>query len=176
MSMKPSNASSATNKYVRFPRLKHRILNRTVPRDINPLGRCPRVERADREIRWYVLLPLQGVAQPIPASSAETMFELVNALNTGATELRRQNANPIGLNAGCELFIAFVTLFPHNNSVRFCSACRMDKVGANPRLPRVYRSSNVNLYVRADSTPRRHLPIATKLQISPSGSSKMTLW
>lgn len=49
--------------------------------------------------------------------SADTMFELVKALNDGAEELRKRIPNPIGLNAGCELFIAFVTLFPHESNV-----------------------------------------------------------
>ncbi|KAJ8487137.1 hypothetical protein ONZ51_g4352 [Trametes cubensis] len=43
------------------------------------------------------------------------MFELVQALNDGAEELKRRSPNPISLNAGCELFIAFVTLFPHES-------------------------------------------------------------
>lgn len=42
------------------------------------------------------------------------MFELVKALNDGAKVLSDKTPNPIGLNAGCELFIAFVTLFPHD--------------------------------------------------------------
>lgn len=46
------------------------------------------------------------------------MFELVKALEEGAEELRKRTANPISLNAGCELFIAFVTLFPHESDVR----------------------------------------------------------
>lgn len=45
------------------------------------------------------------------------MFELVKALNEGAETLKRRTANPISLNAGCELFIAFVTLFPHESTV-----------------------------------------------------------
>lgn len=45
------------------------------------------------------------------------MFELVQALNDGAEELKRRSTNPISLNAGCELFIAFVTLFPHESDV-----------------------------------------------------------
>lgn len=45
------------------------------------------------------------------------MFELVQALNDGAEELKRRSLNPISLNAGCELFIAFVTLFPHESDV-----------------------------------------------------------
>lgn len=46
------------------------------------------------------------------------MFELVKALNDGAEILNEKTPNPIGLNAGCELFIAFVTLFPHDAVVR----------------------------------------------------------
>ncbi|KAG6850234.1 hypothetical protein H0H93_016081 [Arthromyces matolae] len=43
------------------------------------------------------------------------MFELVKALNDGARILNTRSSNPISLNAGCELFIAFVTLFPHDS-------------------------------------------------------------
>jgi hypothetical protein len=45
------------------------------------------------------------------------MFELVKALNDGAETLKNQASNSISLNAGCELFIAFVTLFPHDSAV-----------------------------------------------------------
>jgi hypothetical protein len=45
------------------------------------------------------------------------MFELVKALEDGHEELRNRVVNPISLNAGCELFIAFVTLFPHESEV-----------------------------------------------------------
>jgi translation initiation factor eIF-2B subunit alpha len=48
------------------------------------------------------------------------MFELVQALNQGAQSLRNRFTNSISLNAGCELFIAFVTLFPHEHDVRPC--------------------------------------------------------
>ena len=48
---------------------------------------------------------------------AGTMFELVKALNDGAETLKNQTSNSISLNAGCELFIAFVTLFPHDSAV-----------------------------------------------------------
>jgi len=44
------------------------------------------------------------------------MFELVKALNDGAETLKNQTSNSISLNAGCELFIAFVTLFPHDSA------------------------------------------------------------
>lgn len=50
-------------------------------------------------------------------TQAGTMFELVKALNDGAEALKKQTPNPISLNAGCELFIAFVTLFPHDSDV-----------------------------------------------------------
>ena len=46
------------------------------------------------------------------------MFELVQALNDVAEVLKKQILNSISLNAGCELFIAFVTLFPHESDVR----------------------------------------------------------
>lgn len=46
------------------------------------------------------------------------MFELVQALNDAAEVLKKQILNSISLNAGCELFIAFVTLFPHESDVR----------------------------------------------------------
>lgn len=49
---------------------------------------------------------------------AGTMFELVQALNDDAEVLKKQIPNSISLNAGCELFIAFVTLFPHESDVR----------------------------------------------------------
>jgi translation initiation factor eIF-2B subunit alpha len=45
------------------------------------------------------------------------MFELVGALNDGAETLKKRVPNPIGLTAGCELFIGFVTLFPHESAV-----------------------------------------------------------
>lgn len=41
------------------------------------------------------------------------MFELVQALREGAEALRKQFANSISINAGCELLIEFVTSFPH---------------------------------------------------------------
>ncbi|KAG6890719.1 hypothetical protein C0995_005092 [Termitomyces sp. Mi166 len=43
------------------------------------------------------------------------MFELVKDLNDGAQVLKTRSTNPISLNAGCELFITFVTLFPHDS-------------------------------------------------------------
>ena len=60
---------------------------------------------------------------------AGTMVALVQALNDGAEELKRRSPNPISLNAGCELFIAFVTLFPHGSDVsvlitRLCLSLR----------------------------------------------------
>jgi len=48
---------------------------------------------------------------------AGTMFELVKALNDGAKSLKEGTPNPISLNAGSALMIAFVTLFPHDSDV-----------------------------------------------------------
>ncbi|KAG2157073.1 hypothetical protein DEU56DRAFT_920852 [Suillus clintonianus] len=52
----------------------------------------------------------------IPKTIAGTMLELVKALNNGAEALKLSTSNPISLNAGCELFIAFVTLLPHDSA------------------------------------------------------------
>jgi hypothetical protein len=60
------------------------------------------------------------------------MFELVQALEDGAEVLKARSANPISLTAGCELFIAFVTLFPHESEARL-----------------LRRSSTVALYLTA---------------------------
>jgi translation initiation factor eIF-2B subunit alpha len=51
------------------------------------------------------------------------MFELVKALNDGAKALKEGTPNPISLNAGCELFTAFVTLFPHDSDVGTYLVC-----------------------------------------------------
>lgn len=57
--------------------------------------------------------------------AAGTMFELVKALNQGAETLKQHTSNPISLNAGCELFIAFVTLFPHDSAVSLVLKCQI---------------------------------------------------
>ncbi|XP_006458151.1 hypothetical protein AGABI2DRAFT_190506 [Agaricus bisporus var. bisporus H97] len=57
-----------------------------------------------------------ALTEVVENSDAGTMFELVKALNEGARTLQKQTFNPIGLNAGCELFIAFVTLLPHDSA------------------------------------------------------------
>ncbi|KAI5124545.1 hypothetical protein M0805_003067 [Coniferiporia weirii] len=59
------------------------------------------------------LAAILALTELIEESNAGTMFELVQALNEGAEALRKQFTNSISINAGCELFIAFVTLFPH---------------------------------------------------------------
>ncbi|KAF9480138.1 nagb/rpia/CoA transferase-like protein [Pholiota conissans] len=62
------------------------------------------------------LAAILALTELIENSDAGTMFELVKALNDGAEALQKQASNPISLNAGCELFIAFVTLFPHDSA------------------------------------------------------------
>ena len=62
-----------------------------------------------------------ALTELIAHSNAGTMFELVGALNDGAEILKSHSPNPISLSAGCELFIAFVTIFPHESDVRSTS-------------------------------------------------------
>ncbi|KAI0736975.1 nagb/rpia/CoA transferase-like protein [Fomitopsis betulina] len=61
------------------------------------------------------LAAILTLTESIVKSNAGTMFELVQALNDAAEVLKKQILNSISLNAGCELFIAFVTLFPHES-------------------------------------------------------------
>ncbi|KAF9451055.1 nagb/rpia/CoA transferase-like protein [Macrolepiota fuliginosa MF-IS2] len=62
------------------------------------------------------LAAILALTEVIENSNAGTMFELVNALKDGAEILKHRTPNPISLNAGCELFIAFVTLLPHDSA------------------------------------------------------------
>lgn len=72
-------------------------------------------------------LTLSQISMPIAAilalteliahSNAGTMFELVGALNDATEVLKSRAPNPISLSAGCELFVAFVTTFPHESDV-----------------------------------------------------------
>ncbi|KAF4603619.1 translation initiation factor eIF-2B subunit alpha [Pleurotus pulmonarius] len=62
------------------------------------------------------LVAILTLAELIEKSHAGTMFELVKELHEGAAVLEKRSPNPISLNAGCQLFIAFVTLFPHDSA------------------------------------------------------------
>jgi len=62
------------------------------------------------------LAAILSLTELLTCSDAGTMFELVQALNDGAESLKKRVPNPIGLTAGCELFIGFVTLFPHESA------------------------------------------------------------
>ncbi|KAI9509356.1 nagb/rpia/CoA transferase-like protein [Russula earlei] len=70
---------------------------------------------ADEEIS-PPLAAILSLTELVTRSDAGTMFELVQALNDGAESLKKRVPNPIGLTAGCELFIGFVTLFPHGSA------------------------------------------------------------
>jgi len=59
------------------------------------------------------LAALLALTELVEQSSAGTMSELVPALDDGANALKSHYLNSISINAGCELFIAFVRLFPH---------------------------------------------------------------
>ncbi|KAF5365752.1 hypothetical protein D9758_003304 [Tetrapyrgos nigripes] len=59
------------------------------------------------------LVAILALTEMIEQSRAGTMFQLVKELKDGAGELNSKSPNSISLNAGCELFIEFITLFPH---------------------------------------------------------------
>ena len=46
------------------------------------------------------------------------MFELLQELKDGAESLSKSYSNPISINAGCQLFIEFMTTLPHETAVR----------------------------------------------------------
>ncbi|KZT33022.1 IF-2B-domain-containing protein [Sistotremastrum suecicum HHB10207 ss-3] len=56
-----------------------------------------------------------ALVELIEFSAAGTTFELVQALTDGAEQLKSRTPNSISLSAGVELFVAFVTLFPHES-------------------------------------------------------------
>ncbi|KAL0567426.1 translation initiation factor eIF-2B subunit alpha [Marasmius crinis-equi] len=59
------------------------------------------------------LAAILALTEIMERSNAGTTFELVEELKDGAESLNQRSKNPIGLNAGCKLFIEFITLFPH---------------------------------------------------------------
>ncbi|ESK96947.1 translation initiation factor eif-2b subunit alpha [Moniliophthora roreri MCA 2997] len=62
------------------------------------------------------LAAILSLTEMMEKSNAGTMFELVKELKDGAETLNKRSSNPISLNAGCELFIEFITLFPHDSA------------------------------------------------------------
>lgn len=52
------------------------------------------------------------------------MAELGQVIIDGTTALTKRIPNSISLNAGAELFRAFVTLFPHESDVCMCITMR----------------------------------------------------
>ena len=53
------------------------------------------------------------------------MAELGQVIVEGTQVLTESIPNSISLNAGAELFRAFVTLFPHESDVRMCITMRV---------------------------------------------------
>lgn len=102
------------------------------------------------------------------------MFELVKELHDGAEVLKKSTTNPISLNAGCELFIAFVTLFPHESDV----SLRIDVFApfTDASDVRASQSSSPSSCGKARSTHERPLHTGTRLRSSPLASSKMIQW
>ncbi|KAG8969488.1 translation initiation factor eIF-2B subunit alpha, partial [Tulasnella sp. 419] len=75
--------------------------------------------RFDIQAVYNKLLENQDLPMPVAAilaltelisnSKAATMYELVEALKDGASDLKKKTPNPISLTAGCDLFIRYVT-------------------------------------------------------------------
>lgn len=119
-STSPSTIKPALNALQSDPSRASTLLASTIPED-QPAGNdfdiyeTYRRTLMDEDIS-APLAAILSLSELVLQSDADTMFELVKALNDGAEELRKRIPNPIGLNAGCELFIAFVTLFPHESN------------------------------------------------------------
>jgi hypothetical protein len=83
------------------------------------------------------------------------MFELVQALNDGAESLKKRVPNPIGLTAGCELFIGFVTLFPHESAVsQYIAPVKLSTSCDHFRIEEFFRAQE------GDRPPRQKLHIS----------------
>jgi hypothetical protein len=117
------------------------------------------------------------------------MFELVKALEDGAEALKTRSANPISLTAGCELFIAFVTLFPHeaqachiillHSSFRSLTDSSFDVLTFCLDLHcacRTSPSSRKSSHGRASRMPPKHRLIVRRLRVSPYLSFRMIRW
>ncbi|KAF8902114.1 hypothetical protein CPB84DRAFT_1910287 [Gymnopilus junonius] len=78
---------------------------------------CPAFARIlqNREVS-PPLAAILALTELIRHEDAGTMFELVQAVEEGAAALKKHASNPISVDAGCSLFIAFVTLFPHDSA------------------------------------------------------------
>ncbi|KAF7304859.1 Translation initiation factor eIF-2B subunit alpha [Mycena kentingensis (nom. inval.)] len=83
-------------------------------------------------------------------SSAGTMAQLSQQLDEGAEILKKGVSNSISLTAGCELFIAFVTYFPHGDYATNFSDLKMELVKQGETYVRqalTYRQRIANLAV-----------------------------
>ena len=112
------NLSSTMNRWLSYP-IYPRLFSFI---DLSTSRSYPCTNPAHTKFRWYYSPYTSFLLQFTHQIQAGTMFELVKALNEGAETLKNQTSNSISLNAGCELFIAFVTLFPHDSAVcHFCT-------------------------------------------------------
>lgn len=136
---------------------------------------------AHREIRWCVVPPDSNQLNECSHTQSEagTMFELVQALNDGAEVLKKRVPNPISLNAGCELFIAFVTLFPHESDVSALSAIVFPRAFMTFRfmtIGRVSHSSRPSSLSMARNMLRKPSRLEIRSLNALSGSSGTTRW
>lgn len=72
--------------------------------------------------------------------SAGTTAELVNETFEALSELKRRTPGSVSVQAGCDLFIAFMTLFPHEADVSNFTRWALDlylltKILFRPSLP-----------------------------------------
>lgn len=108
------------SKYVLYlPRAPY-IAQRFEIKDIDTSRCYTGSRRTDGELDGYALELRLSHSLTVRYLPAGTMFELVKELKDGAEALKKQSLNSISLSAGTELFIEFVTLFPHDASVRAC--------------------------------------------------------
>ena len=105
---------------------------------------------------------------------AGTMFELVNALEDGKKTMARQVPNPIGLNGGSDMLIAFVTLFPHEATVS--TPLFSPSVFLTDPIPRPSMHSSWSLFDKAEDTPPKRSATAKKSPSLLLTLSRTTPW
>jgi len=74
-----------------------------------------RILREDEEVSMPIAAVL-SLVELVEQSNVGTMFELVEVINAGKERLKSAEHNALGLNAGAELFSAFVGTFAHEST------------------------------------------------------------
>ena len=169
------SASSAMNKCSYLACSQSAALANVPCSGSNPCGCTFGPNGANREVYWFVCLASFTARIKCSQVIAGTMFELVKALEDGAEELKIRVPNPISLNAGCELFIAFVTLFPHESQVRVIySSCCIFRRQLTGR--RVFQNSGESSSTKVRRTQQKRSRTVIRLHVSPLTSSRTIPW